>query len=114
MSIITSIVNAIKGFLQLVKGFVKTIVTAVLDFVSQVVDYFRNLKLNPQKDIPFVANAEQFKEMIHNAPRKNVGIFEGVYNEETEEITEARYIAADGLDQKTKTVLGDNELVVLS
>lgn len=63
---------------------------------------------------PFIANASEFKEMLKTAPKKDVGIFEGVYNEETDEITANRYLDADEVDQKTKNVLGNESLVVLS
>ena len=43
-----------------------------------------------------------------------MGIFEGVYDEEADEITANRYLDADEVDQKTKDVLGNESLVVLS
>lgn len=52
--------------------------------------------------------------MLQKAPTKNVGIFEGVYDEATDEIVENRFIEADALDPKTREVLGDEDLVVLS
>ena len=52
--------------------------------------------------------------MLQKAPVKDVGIFKGVYNEETDEITHNEYIEADALDQKTQQVLGKEELVVLA
>lgn len=52
--------------------------------------------------------------MLKTAPRKDVGIFEGVYNEEADEITVSRYLEADEVDQKTKEVLGNEPLVVLN
>lgn len=52
--------------------------------------------------------------MLKTAPEKKVGIFEGVYNEEKDEITAHRYLDADELDQKTKDVLENEPLVVLS
>ena len=62
----------------------------------------------------FIADESEFKEMLKTAPKKNVGIFEGVYNEETDEITANRYLDADRLDAKTKEVLEREPLVVLS
>lgn len=114
MGIIDTIFDAITGFINLVRGLVKTIVTAIVNFAKEVVGYFKNLRLNQRKDMPFLANSERFKGMIKNAPRKSVGIFEGVYDEEADEITNAQYISADQIDQKTREVLGNEELVVLS
>jgi hypothetical protein len=45
---------------------------------------------------------------------KNVGIIQGVYNEVTDEITHAEYIEADGLDNQTRDILGNEKLVVLN
>lgn len=114
MGIIDFVFNAIIGFLNFVKGLVKTIIRGILNFAKDVVNYFKNLNLTQGKDIPFIAQGEQFKELIKNAPNKNVGIFEGVYNEVEDEITEAQYIGADQVDQQTRNVLGDEQLVTLS
>ena len=46
-------------------------------------------------------------------PQK-VGIFEGVYNEDEDEITAHQYVDADSVDQQTKDVMGNESLVVLS
>ena len=85
-----------------------------LNFVKDVVNWFRRLNLNPQKDTPFVADADKFKELLKTAPKKKVGIFEGVYNEDEDEITAHQYVDADSVDQQTKSVLGNEPLVVLS
>lgn len=114
MGIIDFIFNAITGFINFVKGLVKTIIRGILNFVKDVVGYFKNLSLVQGKDIPFIAKGEQFKEMIKNAPNKNVGIFQGVYNEDADEITDAQYIGADQIDQETRGVLGNEQLVTLS
>ena len=52
--------------------------------------------------------------MLGRAPKKNVGIFQGVYNDQTDEIEHAEYIDADNIDSKTKDVLGRESLVVLN
>lgn len=56
--------------------------------------------------------------MIHEAPVKKVGIFEGVYNESEDRITEGRVINANDLDEKTEDILDaakpDNPIVVLN
>ena len=90
------------------------VIQGILNFVQHVVNWFKNLNLNPHEDVPFIANDEAFKEKLRNAPRKNVGIFEGVYNEEADEITNCRYLDADSMDAKTRETLGNESLVVLS
>ena len=109
-----SIINAIKAAFRYIVNLVRKDVHGVLNFFREVVDWFKSLRLNPQEDTPFIANASEFKEMLKTAPKKDVGIFEGVYNEETDEITANRYLDADEVDQKTKNVLGNESLVVLS
>ena len=109
-----SIIDAIKAAFRYVVNLVRKVVHGILNFVKEVVDWFKSLSLNPQVDTPFIADAKEFKEMLKTAPKKKVGIFEGVYNEETDEIISNRYLDADEVDQKTKDVLAGESLVVLS
>ena len=113
MGLIDTIFDAVVNFINFVRGVIKTIITKILNFMQHVVNYFRGLMLAPKKDVPFVAQGEEFKQMIKDAPVKNCGIFEAVYNEETDEIEHAEYIAADQLDAKTREILGNEKLVVL-
>lgn len=112
--------DELKQFIKEAIGYIKKlfvrIINGVINFFSHVVGWFKNLALNQQEDIPFVINAKdpQFKAMLKNAPVKNVGVFEGVYNERTEEITHHEYLAADAIDSKTREVMGSESLVVLT
>lgn len=110
------IIELIKQACAYIKDLVATIIEGCLNFARNVVGWFKKLNLRQGRDVPFIANANQqaFKEMLQKAPVKNVGIFEGVYNEETDEITHYEYIEADDLDQRTQQVLGKEELVVLA
>ena len=114
MGIINSLVAAIKAAFRWITKIVRNIIRGILNFFTEVVDWFRSLSLDKEKDTPFIADAEQFKDMLKTAPKKNVGIFEGVYDEEADEIVHQRYLEADELDAKTKEVLGNEPLVVLS
>lgn len=109
-----SIIAAIKAAFRYIVNLVRKVIDGILNFATQVVGWLKSLFLNPQKDTPFIADANEFKDMLKTAPRKNVGIFTGVYNEETDEITANRYLEADEVDEKTKEVLGKEPLVVLS
>lgn len=106
--------------IKLACSYIKTLFTKIingcLNFFKNVIGWFKSLQLQQGRDVPFVANANQkaFKEMLKKAPVKNVGIFQGVYNEETNEITHNEYLEADELDEKTRQILGNEELVVLS
>ena len=106
--------NAFSEVLTWFKNIVKKVINGMLDFAQQVVGYFINLSLKPQVHVPFVANMNSFKEKLKNAPVKSVGIFQGVFNQQTDEFEHINQVEADGLDQKTREVLGREELVVLS
>lgn len=113
MGIISGIIEAIKAAFRFIANLVRKVIRGILNFAREVVGWFRSLTLDPQKDTPFIADATKFKDMLKTAPTKNVGIFEGVYNEEADEITENRYLDADEVDNRTKQVLGNESLVVL-
>ena len=110
------ILNVIIQAFQWLKSFVKKVINGVLNFVKNVVGWFKKLNLNPNTQTPFIANANkpELKEMLNNAPVKNVGIFEGVYNEETDEIEHAQLLEADAVDQQIYQTLGNEPLVVLN
>lgn len=116
MGMVGDIIDWIKNAISKVVDFVIRVIEGVLDFVRHVVSYFRNLNLNPNKHTPFIANANspEFKQMLRRAPNKNVGIFKGVYNEETDEIEHSEFVEADALDSQTKNVMQNEPLVVLS
>lgn len=114
MGIISSLIEAIKGAFRFLVNIVRKVIQGIFQFAKQVVGWFRSLTLDREKHTPFIADAQEFKEMLKTAPKKDVGIFEGVYDEEADEIVANRYIEADKLDQKTKEVLGNEPLVVLS
>jgi hypothetical protein len=97
-----------------IKNIVKKTINGVLNFANEVVGYFRNLKLDPKTQTPFIANMNSFKEKLKNAPVKNVGIFQGIFNEQTNDFEHVQQIEADGLDQQTIEILGKESLVVLS
>lgn len=107
--------QGLKEFFKAGFNFVKTIINGVFNFFREVVDYFKELALDQRKHTPFIADSTspEFREMLQKAPVKDVGIFEGVYNEQTEEIEDARMVEADELDNQTKKILGKEPLVVL-
>ncbi len=109
------IIDATKAAFRFVRNLVRYVVQGILNFAKHVVDWFKKIyNLDKERHTPFIADMNKFKDMLNQAPTKNVGIFEGVYDEQANEITYSRELDADSLDDKTKSVLGDNELVVLS
>lgn len=111
---LNGIIEAFKAFMEKVKGIVEKIITKIINFKNQVVDWFRNLPLIKGRHLPFITNKQEFKEMLKNAPVVEVGIFEGVYDEQTDEITDLRYIGAEEYDEKTESLLENEDLVVLA
>ncbi|MCR5076767.1 MAG: hypothetical protein K6A82_01865 [Prevotella sp.] len=114
MSVVSSIWEGVKNFFQSVVNFIRKVINGVLNFYTHVLQWYKRLKLRQDRDIPFLMFGPTLKEMLKGAPKKDVGIFKAVYNEETETITHHEFVEADALDEKTREVLGDEELVVLS
>ena len=81
---------------------------------ADVVGWFKSLKLDKEKDIPFVGNANAFKDMLQNfEQKKSEALFIGVFDEKSDKIIHSQIIEADDFDQKTREVLGSEDLVVL-
>lgn len=116
MSIFSSIWEGLKSFFRAVANVIKKIWRAIVNFVKDVVNYFKKLFLDPQKDTPFIIDAGELGQRIKEAPKVDVGIFEGVYHEDTNTITDYRELSAGELDQQTKDVLdkGQDGIVVLN
>lgn len=108
------IFDAIETFFNAVRDFVHSVIDGMISFIECVTDYFRGLKLRKGRDVPFIADKGKLADIIHQAPVKEIGIFEGTYNEDTDEIENARVIEADELDDRTKEILKDEKLVILS
>lgn len=126
MSVKTALSTIWEGIKELFRSafrFVKKVIKGILNFFKEVVQYFKSLSLNPKTDTPFIIDAETLKEKIKNAPVVDVdifkdkeGIFEGVYREDEDQITDVRAVSADELDEKTQDVLSKAEdgIVALS
>lgn len=118
---IDEIIELIQRAIQFIKNIIRRVINGILNFVRDIVNKFKSWNLKQNVDIPFIADKEQFKAKLHSAPvknagifvEKNAGIFQGVYNEATDEITHAEIIEADALDEQTRRTLGKEELVVL-
>ncbi|MBQ5874224.1 MAG: hypothetical protein IIW58_08785 [Bacteroidales bacterium] len=114
MGLISGIVELIKQAISWIKKVFQFVINGIFNFLAHCVNWFKSLRLDKNRHVPFVANGAQFKEMLQTAPTKNVGIFQGVFDEATEEIVANQFIEADALDPKTREVLGNEDLVVLS
>lgn len=114
MSILEEIWDGICDFIEGVVDFFIDVIDGILNFFDNVVSWFKNKFLNPQRHTPFIGDENKIKQMLKTAPKKNVGIFEGVYDNQTDEIIDLKVVEADQLDSKTKEVLGNEPLVILS
>lgn len=108
------LLSLIFGAVAAVAKFVIRVIIGVLNFVKNILEKFCNRYLNPNIHTPFMGNAHAIKGMLKNAPVRNVGIFTGLYNHQTEQIEELEVEEADQMDQKTKKVLGNEPLVILN
>lgn len=103
--------------LRTLRDWIVDKIQGVINFLKDVVSWFKRLKLDKNKDTPFIMKGEELRRMLHKAPViKNTGIFEANYDEEADEITDSRELQADGLDRQTREALdsADDGLVVLS
>lgn len=108
------IFDAIEELFDYIGELVAWVIDGILSLTEYVVDYFKGLKLRKGKDIPFIADEHKIADLIHNAPQKNVGIFEATYNETTDKIENYRALEADEMDSNLRSVLGNEKLVVLN
>lgn len=96
-------------------GVPRIIIQGTLDFHSVVVLWFKSLKLNPQKDIPFVTSFDANPKLwCGYRPSKAICIAVGVFSEKLDEVIHFQVVEADAMDAQLKQVLGNEELVVLS
>lgn len=110
------IFGAIGTLLSFIGEIIAQVIEGIFNFTKHVVGWFRGLSLRRGRDVPFIAdgNSEQFREMLQHAPEMNVGIFEGVFDEETGEIADYQYFEADEVDERTQKAFDENgPLVVL-
>lgn len=113
---VSFIIDAVGTFIKGVQEIVWIIIQGIISMAKDIVGYFKGLMLKKNRDIPFIADANKpkFKEMLKNAPVCECGIFEGTYNEETDEIENTRFITSDEMDENTASQFDETGLVVLS
>lgn len=99
-----------------IKNFFKRIINGILNFYRDIRAWFEKLSLKLGNHIPVLAktNSDLFKQVLHEAPVKNVGIFQCVYDQEADEITNGEYIQADSLDTRTHLLLEHEDVIIFS
>ena len=81
--------------------------------MADVVSFFKSKNLVNGSDIPFVATVAGFGKFV-SLPNKENGYILGVYNEATDDIREIKLIYAKSVDEKFKSTIGDEQLIVLT
>ena len=87
---------------------------------TDVIAYFKGLNLKKGEDIPFICRESQRTKEIFNIYRpefKQAGytwLFIGVYNENSEEITNYKVIYAKSLDKAITDTFNGEDLVILN
>ncbi|WP_031535710.1 MULTISPECIES: hypothetical protein [unclassified Bacteroides] len=114
MGILEEIWAGIGNFFEHVINFICDVIDGILNFFNDVVDWFKKKFLQKGRHIPFIGDKNKIKDMLKTAPVKDVGLFKGIYDQQTDEITDMAVVEADELDAQTKEVLGNDALVVLS
>lgn len=109
--------NTIVSFVKKIFNWIKRkILNGILNFFDNILSFFIGGYLKRGRDIPFVAdaNSDIMREAFGSGSTKNVGIFQGVFNDETNEITKCEYIEADNMDNQARNLISDKSLVVLT
>ena len=81
--------------------------------MADVVSFFKSKNLVKDRDIPFVATVTGFSTVV-SLPNKENGYILGIYNEVKDDLTEIKLIYAKSVDEKFKSVIGNEQLVVLT
>ena len=81
--------------------------------MADVVSFFKSKSLVKGRDTPFVATAVGFSKVV-SLPNKENGYILGIYNEANDDLTEIKLIYAKTVDEKFKSVIGNEQLVVLT
>lgn len=112
---IDELLELIKQAFLFIKNFIRRVINGILNFTRDILIKLRSWNLRQNTDVPFIADMNFFKKQLETAPVKDVGLFIGVYSKDTGEIREnPEVIEADSLDEKTRSVMGDEPLVVLA
>ena len=81
--------------------------------MADVISFFISKNLVKDRDIPFVATVAGFSTVV-SLPNKENGYILGIYNEVKDDLTEIKLIYAKSVDEKFKSTIGNEQLVVLT
>ncbi|MCI5776151.1 MAG: hypothetical protein MR215_00730 [Bacteroidales bacterium] len=82
------------------------LIVTVVSWVENVVGWFKKLKLDKKRHIPLIIDMKTLRKQLDNAPViEGSGVFEAVYDEQTDEMVAHNTIKANSLDRKTQDAL---------
>lgn len=119
---IDAIIDALSRGAQWLANLVVAIINGIIDFARDIKGWFLKLKLKIGRHIPFLAKTKTpgLAPVLKRAKEINVGIFDknetitaGVYDEYDETISNLKTMGADQLDDQTKKVMQDEDIVTL-
>lgn len=98
--------------------FVSVVLNTVIQFYTEVVEYFKSMALERGVQIPFVFGedspiADQL-EGLKKEEHSQTGIYEGVFNDKTEQIESLRWVGAPDMDEQTESMIKNKDIIVLN
>ena len=81
--------------------------------MEDVVSFFKSKNLVKGRDIPFVATVAGFSKVV-SLPNKENGYILGIYNEAKDDLTEIKLVYAKSIDERFKSTIGNEQLIVLT
>ena len=81
--------------------------------MADVVSFFKSKNLVKDCDIPFVATVAGFSKVV-SLPEKENGYILGIYNEAKDDLTEIKLVYAKSIDERFKSTIGNEQLIVLT
>lgn len=111
----TSVTMGLDG-LDITTSMFCNVVDGKVSFERDIVNWFKPLKLQKNKDIPFIMKGNALREQLPNVQFDNVAIMEAVYDEKEQKITACRLLIAESIDNRTMEVLSKSKdgIVVLN
>lgn len=95
--------------LKTVRDWVIKNLPVIISYLQHILKFFKELELDRSKEMPFVIESNLFRKLLRQAPVKEAGIFEAVYDEEFDEIFASRELQSENVDQQTKERLSQGD-----
>lgn len=119
---IDAIIDALSRGAQWLTNLVVAIINGIIDFARDIKGWFLKLKLKIGRHIPFLAKTRVpgLAAILKGVKEIDAGIFSkpesvtaGVYDEYDETISYLKVMGGDQLDEQTKRVMQNEDIVTL-